>query len=104
MNHGIAVEVIQGGHEAILELLFGCDTLIGSNLIRAHITDGQEAEARKLGFCVIGEIDTTMLHRKPRSARSRVCYNITLIPTPRRFRPPWKIEEHMESLNRLRRE
>jgi Recombinase/Recombinase zinc beta ribbon domain len=41
-------------------------TVIGSVPIRTQTSDGRESETRKLPFCITGEVDTTMLHRRPR--------------------------------------
>jgi hypothetical protein len=31
VNDGIAVEIVHGGHEAVLEFLFGCDADVAHN-------------------------------------------------------------------------
>jgi len=41
-------------------------TVIRSVPIKTQIGDSREIERRKLAFCLRGEIDKTILHKKPR--------------------------------------
>lgn len=41
-------------------------TVIGSVPIKMQLNDSQEIETRKFAFCLRGEIDQTMLHKKRR--------------------------------------